>query len=261
MLIVVLQAGLLVLLGQFSAMVEPTDVGKPWGQISDTPDKDMLLGFMTMIFLIIWQMLCLGFLRTACTEGCRPQEPKMLVRIGSHFFWRLFMFELLFGVVYLATTFLVFSLLGSVILGAKSIEDIPMWVEPASLYIAVIVLIKPRLLMPALIVSGDWRLGQAFRLQSEYRLRNAHGLVKLFLACFGTIFLLAYILKLTIGKGIYHYLTAGVYGIVASGLTLLISLSAIWYVVQGSSREFSEVLEDIENLDQQNSEADKELEE
>lgn len=260
-MIVVLQGGLLVLLGQFSAMVEPTEVGKPWGQISESPGKDMLLGFMTIIFLIVWQMLCLGFLRTACTEGCKSQEPKTLVRIGSHFFWRVFIFEMIFSVVYLTAAFLIFSLFGSYVLGTKSVEDIPVWVEPMSLYVAVIILIKPRILIPALIVAGDWRLGQAFRLQGEYRIRNAGGLIKLFLGCFAAIFSLAYIMKLTIGKGIFHYLAAGVYGIVASGLTLLISLVAIKYVMEKSGREFSEVLEDIEKPGQEARKADEQQEE
>ena len=81
-LIVFLQAGMMMLMEQVYAAAEQGVVGSRAGQPSQA--IDFFLGFGTIAITIVAQMLYLGFLKTACTEGTAPREPGAILRIGRY---------------------------------------------------------------------------------------------------------------------------------------------------------------------------------
>ena len=68
-LVVILQAAMMVLVEDVSLMFENPD-----SEAAMLPFwAGFLLGIGIMLFAVIWQMVYLGFLKTAATDGNRPQ--------------------------------------------------------------------------------------------------------------------------------------------------------------------------------------------
>jgi hypothetical protein len=85
-LIIILQAGLMVLLEEIAGQAA---VAQQAQSTSPPPHMGFIWGMGTALFAVIWQMLYLGFLATACTEGAAPKQPGELVGVGRLFFWRM----------------------------------------------------------------------------------------------------------------------------------------------------------------------------
>ena len=52
--------------------------------------------FLPLLFSLISILLRLGFLRTLYLEGTKRQSPFILLRIGAHFFWRMFVLGMIY---------------------------------------------------------------------------------------------------------------------------------------------------------------------
>jgi len=189
-----------------------------------------LMGLGLMAFIIFRQLLYLGFLRTACNEGDKPQEPGELLKVGRYYFWRIVRFELVFrlacGMILLASIE-IFSL---VVLGVKDLAAMPNWVVPLCMFAISVALIRPMLLIPAVMIVHDRMVIEAFGSLKEYKLLAEQGLVKFFVLCFLAISVLSLALNSTQDGGALHYIVLTIYAIGSGAAMLVIYLAAVMFV-------------------------------
>jgi len=225
-LVIVLQAGLIVLLEQISSQAQSLEY-EPGTLPAHT---GVILGVGTALFAIVWQMLYLGFLATACTTRHAPREPIELVKVGRYFFWRMLRFQIILGIVYIGISFVFLAIVQSMVFGQKDVLSIPVWIAHLCSFAALAVLVKPMLLVPAVMIVRDRMVLEAFGMLREYKLSQAKGLLRAFFICFGAIFLLSSLQSLTGAAGVYHYVMAGISAIISSTLVLAVTLAAILFV-------------------------------
>ena len=226
-LVILLQAGLMVLLeeivGRASVVQQTPSAALPG-------PADFIVGMGTALFAIVWQMLYLGFLATAYSEGSSPQQPAQLVGIGRLFFWRMLRFQIILGVIYIGMSFVILVIVQSVILGAEEVSQIPDWVAHLCSFAALSVLAKPMLFIPAVMIVRDRMVLEAVGLLKEYRFFEEKGLVRAFFVCFATVYLLSSLLGLMEPGGVFYYAVVGIYAVVSSLLIVALNLGAVLFV-------------------------------
>ena len=235
-LVIVFQAGLFVLLDQLTAITQPSEqVARNSGSMI------LLLTAGTTCFAVICMMLNLGFVTTAYYEGCQRQEPGHMVVVGRYFFWRMIRFQILFGMGYLALVFFLSSLTGK--LSGKEMTNIPQWI----LLVAPICLLKPLLLTPAVMIVRDYVVFPAFGSLREFRLMQVPGLLLAFISGFVMIWLLSFVLSQMDNEGIWRYIMVGIYSVVWSSVTLILTLAAIRFV----ATQTASATEQVEAIDEE----------
>ncbi len=224
-LIVFLQAGMMMLVEQVSATAEKEAAGNGAGQ----PPQAIafFLGLGTIAIIIIAQMLYLGFLKTACTEGAAPQEPAVILRIGRYYFWRILRFQLLIFVVYIGLVGLILSLLGLFVPEATKPEDFPKWLLGTSSLLALIVLIKPLTLSPALMVGCDMMALKSVGAIRRYRIFGERKVLALYVLALIMISAISVVLDMFETAGSLRYFQVGCLGVVVSTALLAVHLEAL----------------------------------
>jgi len=226
-LVILLQAGLMVLLeeiaGRASVVQQAPSAALP-------VHMDFILGMGTALFAIVWQMLYLGFLATAYSEGAGPQQPARLVGVGRLFFWRMLRFQIVLGVIYIGVSFVILVIVQSVVLGTEDVSKIPDWVAHLCSFAALSVLAKPMLLIPAVMIVRDRMVLEAVGLLKEYRFFEAKDLVWAFFGCFATVYLLSSLLGRIKPGGAFYYTAVGIYAVVSSALIVALNLAAVLFV-------------------------------
>ena len=230
-LIVFLQAGMMMLVEQVSAAAEQDVAAGRVGQPSQA--VDFFLGFGTIAITIVAQMLYLGFLKTACTEGSAPQEPGVILRIGRHYFWRILRFQLLIFVVYIGLVGLILSLLGPFVAEAAKPEDFPEWLLGVSFLLALIVLIKPLTLSPALMVGCDMMAVKSIVSIRRYRIFGERKVLALYVLGFIIISAISVALDMFETTGALRYFKVGFCGVVTGTALLAVHLEALRMVTFG----------------------------
>jgi len=225
-LVILLQAGLMVLLEEIAGQAA---VAQQAQSTALPAQMGFIWGMGTALFAIIWQMLYLGFLATAYTEGASPKQPGQLVSVGRLFFWRMLRFQIILGIIYIGISFVILAIVQSVALGQKDVA----------------VLVKPILLVPAVMIVRDRMVLEAFGLLREYRLLEAKALVRAFFVCFATVYLLSSLLSLIEPGGVFYYAAVGIYAVVSSALIVTLTLGALLFV--GSKTKLA--TEDTENTE------------
>ncbi|RKY06883.1 MAG: hypothetical protein DRP66_07900 [Planctomycetota bacterium] len=246
-LIVFLQAGMMLLLEQISAAAEQDVAGGRAGRPSQA--IDFFLGLGTIAITIIAQMLYLGFLKTACTEGAAPREPAAILRIGRYYFWRILRFQLIIFVVYIGLVGLILSLFAPFVPDAAKPEDFPKGLLGISSLMALIVLIKPLTLSPALMVGCDM---MAFKSIVSIRRRRIFGERKvLALYVLGLIIISAISTALDMFEiaGALRYFKVGCCSVAAGTAMLAVHLEALRMVTFG--RQPATTLQDTGTDDDQ----------
>jgi len=242
-LIILLQAGLMVLSEDIvfrSSLAQQTQSAALPGYAG------FIVGMGTAFFAIVWQMLYLGFLATAYSEGASPKQPAQLVSIGRLFFWRMLRFQIILGVIYMGVSFLILVMLQSVVPGAEKVSSIPDWLAHLCSFAALVVLAKPMLFTPAVMIVRDRMVLEAVGLLKEYRFFEAKGLVRAFFVCFATVYLLSSLLSFIEPDGIFYYAAVAIYAVVASTLIVAVTLGAVLFV--GSKTKLAtETAENPEN--------------
>ena len=191
-----------------------------------------LMGLGLMAFIIFRQLLYLGFLRTACNEGDKPQEPGELLKVGRYYFWRIVRFELMFVIVYGAIFLASIKILSSVVLGVKDLTAMPNWVAPLCRFATSVALLRPMLLMPAVMIVRDRMVIEAFGSFREYKLLAEQGLVKFLVLCFLGILVLSLALNSTQAGGALHYIVLVICAI-GSGVAIMVIYLAVVMFVAG----------------------------
>ncbi|MFH1615714.1 MAG: hypothetical protein ABIG61_11610 [Planctomycetota bacterium] len=188
-----------------------------------------LMATAAAVVAVLWQMLSIGFLRTAYTGGTASQEPASLIITGRHFFWRMIRFQILFTVLYFAVSFIILELLNLLVFDRTGQKLSPKIIHLV-MQLVFIILLKPMLLVPAIIIVRDCTVREGFGLMRNYRLRRAKMLLGVFFICFAVFFVLSFVQGLTKDKSLLGYVVAGANLTAAAALTLLIYLAATAFV-------------------------------
>lgn len=208
LLVVVLQAGVMVLMNQI--------VGDDPGSDASVERLNNMSGgklfgltFGMTAFMILWQMLYLGFLATAYSNKEQPQQPGMLVAVGRYFFWRIARFHLL------AFAVLCF---GSQIFGGIMAP------------LLLLALVKPLVLMPAIMIVNNCMVLDSFKRLGQYSLLAAKPLIKLIAICFGGTFVLLVIFENVSLESTGKTILESVCYLVFCLMGLAISLGGVIYI-------------------------------
>jgi hypothetical protein len=115
-MVVVLQAAMMLLLEEVVSDSEKMDSNAAlmpfWASF--------LLGMGTILCAVLWQMLYLGFLKTAAVFGSQPQQPVELLRSGRPYFWRIVFFQILIGIALMFLNMAIVAFLGYLIWQAQT---------------------------------------------------------------------------------------------------------------------------------------------
>jgi hypothetical protein len=230
-LIVVFQAGISFLFNQITRTMAPSQGQTEAMHTGSLPmGMDVVLGLGLAICVIVWQLLFLGFLRTSFVNGPAQQEPKTLVMVGRAFFWRTFRFQIILGFVYIAIASLIYSLMISVMYKDVPIADLPDWVMLSASFLSIIILIKPLLLCPAIMIVSGCMVKDSFTRLKNFKPLTDPLMLRLFIAFIATAFVFSTIETLTKTGTIGHHLILAIQGITTSSLWLIISLYTIKFI-------------------------------
>ncbi len=213
---------------------------------------DFLYGMGFVIVWIVGQMLFLGFLRTAFTDGARQQEPKTLLVTGKMFFWRMFRFQIVLEIALGGIAYICFTLIVATMFKDVEVANLPVWLEPVCAFAGMAVLAKPMLLCPAVMIAEDCLVKESFDRMKKLSLLSCSKLVKMFIGLIATRFVFAMIIGLTKAGAGGHYIIVAVQAVITSSLWLLVLLYAIQFVAVKNSftAENAEIAEgeDAENI-------------
>lgn len=193
---------------------------------------DFILIAGTMALAIVWQLLYLGFLATSFIDPTEPREPMELLKTGKRFFWRMLRFQMVFGSACMIIAFFITGFLFKAAHVDGTTTDIPLWIPSLSSFAAFVAMIKPLVLIPAIMIVRDKMVSETFMSLGQFRLTQTFELLKLFFGCFAVIFLLSFVHSLTTPETLKHYAMTCVYGVSSSFLVLLTSMAAVKFVAQ-----------------------------
>lgn len=229
LLLVGFQTGVLFLMEQIMTLAEQQAEGKP----VHLPQRiAFLLGLGTMAFIIIWQMLYLGFLRTAYTDGCQRWEPGQLLRIGRLYFWRMVRFQVLLLVVYSGLAMAGLSV-AAALAKAKTPEDLPLWAVTIVLLAVSLALLKPTALSPPIMVARDMMAMRSIRALRQYRLMQEWTIPVIYIGAL--IFSAAASMadETFVPKGTLHYVVMACHHVIIGIAMLAVHLAALRLVKAG----------------------------
>ncbi|MHC4069150.1 MAG: hypothetical protein ACYS18_08805 [Planctomycetota bacterium] len=138
---------------------------------------------VSVVFMLIWFTLLLGFERTVYLEGDKPQSPILLLRLGKRFLIRYAVWTLLMGIIYIILMWFVFLITKPFFHLDTGLFKTAVTYPFAYIFnssVAVIVLAKLMLFTPAIIVVYDCELSKILSFLRHYRLRSAKELVFLY---------------------------------------------------------------------------------
>jgi hypothetical protein len=156
-----------------------------------------------------------GFLRTVYLEGQKRQRVSSLMKTGRHFFSRLF--GLYAGVMMLAII--------AIYLLPRGVVCRPnFFITNRIVTIAIkLILVKPILLVPAMIIVLDCELFEGFGFIRRMRLLDAKGMLAVFLIL---VFLPLFFPNLPAGS-LWHYPIMMLFSILVYGLSLAVMIMAV----------------------------------
>lgn len=222
-MIVVLQAGLHVVLPDIMNRLEATSA----------PSREILLLAAAVAMFVVLEMVALGFFATAAREGIQPSDPIQLLSIGRYFFWRLIRFELLMAIVSFPVVILFFSSM-SVLSGISDPEKMPLWVPGLTTTVVMVILAKPLLLIPAVMVVCDRMVIESLLYLRKYRVLDMWKILLVFLILLGALFMADSLLAVYVKKGIVHWIGTIGLALLATMGTFMIWL---WMVLFVAARE------------------------
>ena len=252
-LIVGLHAGLMLLARQIMATAMLAAGGGEDQVVGQLPGGiEFVYGMGLAIVCIVWQILQLGFLRTAFTDGGRQQEPKTLLVTGRAFFWRMLRFQIIFLLIYQLIIALGTGVIASTMYKGVAIESLPAWIGPACAMAGMVALAKPMLLCPALMIAKDCMVTESFVRMKGFRLSTHSKMIKTFVVFIVMMFVFGTVEGSMKAKGAGQSVIMVVQAIAAGAVGLAMSLYAIQFVAKENdlTAENAEIAEgeDAENI-------------
>lgn len=178
------------------------------------------IGFgITITSSLAW----IGFLRTIYLYGTEKQSIVNLLRHGSRFFGRLFMFVLTYFIVLICLRHLVFTAYSFIVSADYGFKEAPPYIAQLCLVVSNMLLIKVLLLTPIILLVFDCNISKCFYFLRYYRLKGIVGIAALYLFSY---FMKIKIEDISIGINFINFSL----NLVTSFLSLLISVLLIRYV-------------------------------
>ncbi len=226
MLVVVLQAALMLLAEQLAAGVQVSESHRTqlpfWA--------GFLLGVGTMLYAVLWQMMYLGFLKTAAVEGPRPQPPAELVRSGRPYFWRILFFQILLGCVLFFVNGVLVGAGGAIFWKGRPFPEIPEWFMQVCGLAAILIVLKPMLLVPARMLVYDDSTYQAIAGMRTCKIGRLDSLLKLTILGLGVVLVIMLLASAIPQKTPAYYVFLGLHHIVFSLVFLTPTLMAVLWM-------------------------------
>jgi hypothetical protein len=185
----------------------------------------------TMLFYVVQIILQLGFVRTACLEGDKAQEPMELLKAGRSFFWRMVLFGMAYAGMYLAFGFVIFLIVHKIgIIEVKFLEATA-WSRNLCFAASSLILVKFILLPPALIIVLDCGLIAAVRLIRRFKISSAREPLVLFVVLQVVTYFAAVLAPVGESEASGNYLYTATFSLTSALIALAISLSTVRFVV------------------------------
>ena len=216
--IIALQAGAMLIYNHFSSEQNLND------------GTSFMMGMVGAAFLVIGQIMGLGFLRSVYEEADISRSPFELILMGRRFFWRIVGFSILLAAASIIISYFTFELLRQ--FGFVNLEFIeaPLWLNQLYFTPAAVILLKPTLFIPAFVVVVNCRLFESFGYLKKCRLLNAKDLIILFVIAWGLSFVQAFLPEFTLSAPVYQYFLHAFFAGLSVILTFAISLGAVLFI-------------------------------
>ncbi|OQY06090.1 MAG: hypothetical protein B6I25_04590 [Planctomycetales bacterium 4572_13] len=203
-----------------------------------------LLGMGMILCGILWQMIYLGFLKTAAVSEGEPKQPMQLLRTGRPYFWRILLFQMMLGFAVMLLNAVFLNVLGGLIWQGRSIEQLPVWFAQVCALGGMLIVLKPMLLVPACVIVYDISAFVAFGQMRFYRLGQIGGIFKAIIIGFGII-ALSVLPSVLLGiEGPWRYISSGLYSAAISLVLLALAMMAVLWVQQQFEVEMAEASEE-----------------
>jgi hypothetical protein len=234
MLIVILQAAMMLLAEEVVTLSETTG--------SQTPAlpfwAGFLLGMGMILCAVLWQMLYLGFLKTAAVFGTQPQQPMHLLQSGRPYFWRIFFFQVLLGFVLMVLNAVIVTVFSSLVFQNREFAQVPGWFTQICALIGILVVLKPMLLVPARIIVYDNSTVQAIFQMHFYQLKRIDQIFKVTFAGFAITLISVLPVALFEQTGFGYYIFSGLHHAVFSLVIVGLTLMAVLWIQEQLEAEF-----------------------
>ena len=204
------------------------------------PEKSELIPIFLLLYScflltlsLISIMLYAGFQRTVFLEGSKRQSPLVLLRAGKHFFWRMLGIGLLLGIAYFILAwpiFLITKQFTSMNTGFFEAAKVASLAYQLCFIAATLIVMKPLLFIPALIIVIDCRIVKSFKLLKYCKLLNAKELVVLFSVSIILLFLQALLPRFSDVKMPSQYILTIVPIIIRKFVWLIMLVMAVKFV-------------------------------
>lgn len=227
-MVVVLQAAMMLLLEEIVSDPENMDPKAALMPFWAT----FLLGMGLVLCAVLWQMLYLGFLKTAATFGSQPQQPVKLLHSGRPYFWRIFFFQIMLGFVLMFLNIAIVFTLGNLLWKGRQPDQLPQWFAQICALAGILIVLKPMLLVPARMIVYDETAFQAIFQTRYYQLRGIDRIYKAAFGGLGVIVLAMLPIAFSQKGTVFDSVFTGLYHIVFSFIMLLLTLIAVLWVQQ-----------------------------
>lgn len=146
------------------------------------PPQNALLLFFSIAVALVSMILKYGFTRTVYLHSSSQQQPLVLLKTGMHFFWRIVQLGILYLLALLALGIPLIIIKHQLTHPDTLAASLSLVAAVDRLYSVamMLILIKPVLLMPALLIVLDCRILETWKMLKHLRLLDAKGLVFLF---------------------------------------------------------------------------------
>ncbi len=200
-------------------------------ELSETPVFWFSLG--GMFFQVLWALFLLGFLVSVIVSYQTALEPGMLLKIGRKFFWRTFRFSIVYGAFCMALNMVICTVVKSLFFPSTAFELLPTWVIELCSIPAYIILAKPLILVPCIMIIGNKMLLEATALISQFAILKAKALLAIFIATASLEGLISALQLFMDHEKIAFNVVIAVKGCLMGSLILLAGLYGVWFVNGG----------------------------
>lgn len=163
-----------------------------------------------------------GFLRTVYLEGQKRQSISSLMKTGRHFFSRIFGFSILYAGAMMLPIMVLYLIIQARESGENLASTLTFAIRIVQPMIKLI-LVKPILLVPAVIIVTDCELSESFGFIRRMRLLDAKGMLTVFVI---QIFLPLFFPYFRV-ESLWHYPRVMLYSILTYGLMLAVMIMAV----------------------------------